>query len=656
MPSLKMLKGVGSVSIKYLKEAGITSVSDLLYYFPRAYEFRDVISSLSDVRKNNGEHVTITALCKVDDFSYFFHGSKKTLKIHISDDSDQATLVCFGRNFLANSIQPEEFYYIYGTFSMRFGEIQSSNFEYEKSNSSPVNFLKIIPVYPLTSDLTQGFLRKIIRSAIETEGRYAKDILPECIINKNNFLTQAKTISNIHFPESRQLLEDAVKILKYEEFFIFQKTIIELKKEKTTQKREKRVLPRTLQSKILNTLPFSLTPDQQTIIEEIYNDSISVSPMDRILQGDVGCGKTIVAFLSVVPYIESGYQVAFMAPTELLAKQHLETASKLFSDTNIKMAFLSGRIPEAKKKYVRDALEAGDIDLIIGTHSLLSDPVKFKNLGFVIVDEQHKFGVSQRTALAEKGKNVDYLMMTATPIPRTLQMTFFGDIAISTIRTMPKGRIPIITYSAFQENIQKVYDWVKKELEKGFQAYFIYPLIEESSVLNLKNAETMFKHLDEKIFPEYKCAMLHSRLNEDIKEEVMKDFSSGKINILVATSIVEVGVDVPKATCMVIDHAERFGLTALHQLRGRIGRREDQSYTFLVFSRELTDEAKSRLRVIKENSDGFKIAEEDLKLRGHGDITGIRQSGFAEFKIANIIEDKDILEKARKDAIEYFRV
>ena len=649
MPSLKMLKGVGTASIKYLKEAGITSISDLLYYFPRAYEFRDVVSLLSEARKNNGEPVTIAVLCQVDDFSYFGYGNKKTLKIHISDNSDQATLVCFGRNFLVNSIKREELYYIYGTFSMRFGEIQCSNFEYEKSSDTPLNFLKIIPVYPLTSGLTQGLLRKIMHSAIETEGRYAKNILPEYIIKKNNLLTHAEAIINIHFPKNRQVLEKAVYTLKYEEFFIFQKAILELKKEKKEQKREKRVLPRIIQDKIIKTLSFPLTEDQKSAIEEIYNDGISDSPMDRILQGDVGCGKTVVAFLSALPYIEAGYQAAFMAPTELLAKQHLETAAKLFSETDIKIAFLSGKVPESKKKYVRDALESGDIDIIIGTHSLLSDPVKFKNLGFIIVDEQHKFGVTQRTALAEKGKEADYLMMTATPIPRTLQMTFFGDIAISTIKTMPKGRIPIKTHSVFQENIEKVYEWVKKELEKGFQAYFIYPIIEESSALNLKNAQAMFKHLAENIFPEYKCAMLHSRLNEEIKEEVMKEFASGKIIILVATSIVEVGVDVPKATCMVIEHAERFGLTALHQLRGRIGRSEYQSYAFLVFSRDLTDEAKSRLRTIKENNDGFKIAEEDLKLRGHGDITGIRQSGFAEFKIADIIEDKDILEKARKD-------
>ncbi len=654
MPSLKMLKGVGAVSIKYLKEAGITSISDLLYYFPRAYELRDSVSELSEVMKNNGEPVTITVLCKVDDFSYFGYGNKKTLKIHVSDNSGEAVLVCFGRNFLANSLHREEFYYIYGTFSLRFGEIQCTNFEYEKLSEAPLNFLKIIPIYPLTSGLTQGFLRKIIYSAIETEGRYAEDILPKHIIEKNNLLNQPQALANIHFPENRELLEKAVKTLKYEEFFIFQKNILEIKKQKIAYKREKRVLPRNLQNKIIEKLSFALTEDQKSAIEDIYKESNSDTPMDRIVQGDVGCGKTIVAFLSALPYLEYGYQAAFMAPTELLAKQHLETASKLFSETGIRMAFLSGKLPEAKKKYVRDALEAGAIDLIIGTHSLLSDPVKFKNLGFIIVDEQHKFGVAQRTALAEKGKDADYLMMTATPIPRTLQMTFFGDISISTIKTRPKGRIPIKTHTVFEENIEKVYDWVRNELKKGFQAYFIYPLIEESSSLNLKNAEAMFKHLAEKIFPEYKCAMLHSRLNEEIKEEVMKDFSSGKTNILVATSIVEVGVDVPKATCMVIEHAERFGLTALHQLRGRIGRSKYPSYTFLVFSKDLTDEAKSRLRVIKETCDGFKIAEEDLKLRGHGDITGLRQSGFAEFKIADIIEDKDILEAARKDALEYF--
>ncbi|MDX9801803.1 MAG: ATP-dependent DNA helicase RecG, partial [Spirochaetia bacterium] len=481
-----------------------------------------------------------------------------------------------------------------------------------------------------------------------------RNIIPESLIEKNSLLSRPDDVKNIHFPQSRELLEKAVKTIKYEEFFLFQKSILELKKEKESRLRKKRDLKRSLQREIIKTLSFKLTEDQITAIDEIHSDGISEIPMSRILQGDVGCGKTIVGFLAALPYIESGYQAAFMAPTELLAKQHLESASRLFSGSKIKIAFLSGKLPEKKKKLVREALEKGEIDLIIGTHSLLSDPVKFKNLGFAIVDEQHKFGVAQRSALTGKGVESDFLMMTATPIPRTLQMTFFGDISISTIRSMPAGRGLIKTHTVLQENIQKVYDWVRREIENGFQAYFVYPLVEESEHLNLKNAESMYAHLEKDIFPEYKCALLHSRVPEEEKENVMRGFFNGEIKILAATSVVEVGIDVPKATCMVIEHAERFGLTALHQLRGRIGRSSYPSYTFLVFNSEMTEDAKARLRIIKDTTDGFKIAEEDLRLRGPGDITGLRQSGFAEFRLADIVEDQVILEIARKEAIEFY--
>ncbi len=654
MSTLKSLNGIGPASLVYLREAGITSIDGLLGYYPRTYEYRDFISSLSESRKNPGEPVTLNVLCEVTGFSYFGYGQKKTLKISVSDGTDEGVLVCFGRNFLRNAFTEGKKYFLSGTFSLRFGEIQCSNFEYEAFSDSPSTFLKIIPVYPLTSDLTQGLLRKITIQAIDVRGRYLENVIPEKIAAKNNLLSSAAAIANIHFPQNREFLEKAIRTIKFEEFFLFQKTIIDLRKSKESHIREKRELKRSLQEKIINTIPFTLTGDQKSAIEEIYIDGVSDIPMDRILQGDVGCGKTIVGFLASLPYIESGWQVAFMAPTELLARQHLESASKLFAGTGIKLAFLSGRLPEAKKRFVRDALENGGINIIIGTHALFSEPVIFKRLGLAIVDEQHKFGVAQRSALTLKGRETDYLMMTATPIPRTLQMTFFGDISISTIRTMPGGRSPIKTHTVFEDNIEKVYSWVRKELEKGFQAYFVYPLIEESSSLNLRNAESMFRHLEKEVFPQFKCALMHSRVSEEEKEKVMSEFSSGEIKVLVATSIVEVGIDVPKATCMVIEHAERFGLTALHQLRGRIGRSTYQAYTFLVFSSNLTEEAKARLRVIKENIDGFRIAEEDLKLRGPGDVTGLKQSGFAEFRLADIINDTEILEAARSEANRYF--
>ncbi len=654
MSSLKSLKGIGPASLKNLKEAGIFSPDDLLCYYPRAYDYRDTLNSLAEVYRSTGTGVNLNTICYVTDFSWFGYGPKKTLKVSISDDSAEGALVCFGRNFLRNSFREGEKYFISGTFSLRFGEIQCSNFEFEPYSESPVNFKKIIPVYPLTGELTMGFLKKIIHQAIEVRGKYLENIIPDTLIEKNALLSRPDAIKNIHFPENRETLDEAVKTIKYEEFFLFQKSMLDLKKEKEARSRKERTLRRTLQGEFLKSLPFKLTEDQLKAVEEIYIDGNSTLPMSRILQGDVGCGKTIVGFLSALPYIESGYQTAFMAPTELLAKQHLESASRLFSGADIKIAFISGKLPESKKKLVREALEAGEIDLIIGTHSLLSEPVKFKNLGFAIVDEQHKFGVAQRSALTGKGDETDFLMMTATPIPRTLQMTFFGDISISTIRSMPAGRGLIKTHTVLQENIQKVYDWVRREIENGFQAYFVYPLVEESEHLNLKNAESMYAHLENDIFPEYKCALLHSRVPEEEKEAVMSGFSKGEIKILAATSVVEVGIDVPKATCMVIEHAERFGLTALHQLRGRIGRSSYPSYSFLVFTREMTEDAKARLRIIKDTTDGFKIAEEDLRLRGPGDITGIRQSGFAEFRLADIIEDQEILEKAREDAIEIY--
>lgn len=652
MVPLKLLKGIGPASIKYLKEAGIDTISGLLNYFPRAYEYRDTIENLSDARNASGDPVQLAVAAEVTGFSWFGFGRKKTLKIHIRDSSDEAVLVCFGRNFLLNNFTEGKKYFFYGTFSLRFGEIQCSSFEYETYSDSPKLFNRIIPVYPLTSQLTQGFLRKIIRQAIETEGRYEANILPEDLIARNNLFEKSEALKNIHFPDSRESLSKALYTLKYEEFFLFQKNIIQHKRERESKKRKPGKLKRERQRKTIEALPFPLTEDQKKAVEDIYADSLSEYPMARILQGDVGCGKTVVGFLSSLPYIESGMQAAFMAPTELLARQHLESASKLLSGTGTRIAYLSGKLPEKKKKLVREALSAGEIDLLIGTHALLSEPVAFRNLGLAIVDEQHKFGVAQRSALAGKGENTDFLMMTATPIPRTLQMTFFGDISVSTIKSMPGGRAPVRTHTVYLENIEKVYAWVRKELEAGFQAYFVYPLIEESETLNLKNAEAMFAHLDKNIFPEWQCAMLHSRLPEDTKEKVMKDFSTGTIRILAATSVVEVGIDVPRATCMVIEHAERFSLTALHQLRGRIGRSSYQSYAFLVFNRELTDVAKARLRVIKENSDGFVIAEEDLKLRGPGDVAGLRQSGFADFRLADIIKDKEILEAAVRDASE----
>ncbi len=651
MSSLKNLKGIGPASLKYLKGAGILSVDDLLSYYPRTYEYRNRFSELKDVVEAENQSLEINIVCEVTDHQFFGFGRNRTLKVEIKDSTATAYLVCFGRSFLSSSLVPGDKFFIHGVFSVKYNEIQSSNFDFEPFSENPSRFNLILPVYPLTADLTQGFMRKTLKEGINSYGRYLKNTLPEEVISDNKLLEKSEAIANIHFPESDEKLKLAVKTLKYEELYHFQMTVISSRLEREKNRREKRTLPRALQKSVTDSLPFELTSDQKTVIEEIYSDSNSDIIMSRIIQGDTGCGKTLAGLLSALPYIEAGYQVAFMAPTELLARQHSLTAAGLLGKTGINIAFLSGKVPQAKKKLLLSSLENGEVNLVIGTHALLSSPVKFKNLALAIVDEEHKFGVNQRELLFRKGKNIDTLMMSATPIPRTLEITLMGDMNISTIRTIPAGRLPVSTHSVYSENIGKVYDWVGKELAKGFQAYFVYPLIGESEKLDLKDAESMYKEISENVFPDYNTGLIHSGIPEEEKERTMELFSKGEIRILVATSVVEVGVDVKNATCMVIEHSERFGLSSLHQLRGRIGRSSLQSYAFLVFDKNLSEVSAKRLKIIKDNPDGFVIAEEDLKLRGPGDIAGTRQTGFTDFRLADILSDTELISKTKEDAM-----
>jgi ATP-dependent DNA helicase RecG len=416
-------------------------------------------------------------------------------------------------------------------------------------------------------------------------------------------------------------------------------------------------------------------------IDRGYGDPAAAAQMSRLLQGDVGSGKTLVSFLACLRVADWGGQSAVLAPTELLSRQHAENAAKLLEPVGVTLAFLTGNVKAAGRSALLSALKEGKIDIVIGTHALFSRQVVYRDLKLAVIDEQHRFGVLQRTAIMEKGGNASggavpphLLMMSATPIPRTLALTVFGDLDISTIRTMPQGRLPIITHLARQGNEQKVYDYVRRELEKGRQAYFVYPLIESSDpdseqkaayTANLKSAEEMYRRLSQEIYPSYPAALIHSRVEETEQREIMEGFRKGDIRILVATSVVEVGVDVPNATCMVIEHADRFGLSALHQLRGRVGRGTEQSYCFLVYGSKLTDEGKARMKVLHEHTDGFLIAEEDLKLRGPGEIggtssartgsAGIQQSGYLTLSIADPVRDTKLLDQARSDAFDLLR-
>lgn len=640
------LKGIGEAAVKSLASLEIYSISDLLLHYPFRYEDRKNSVSLAYGRK--GE--TINTKAVVTGHEFFGWGAKKALKVFIQDDTDSAVLLCFGRTFLKDKLTVGTEIYLYGQFQYKYGELQSSSFDFEPvTEGESALFGKILPVYHLSGSLSQKNLRKAVAQALREYAISLSDELTIPLSEKYKFLSKESAIHAIHFPDSEEILNQARSMLIYEEFFHLQLVIGRRSLKQHSFERLGRTIPSNLQNRLRETLPFSLTADQDKVLDEIRTDMESSSAMCRLIQGDVGSGKTLVAFMAALPVIEQGRQAAFMAPTELLAKQHAENGAKLLSPFGIRIAFLTGNINGENRKHLLEELTKGNIDLIVGTHALFTEDVIYKDLALAIVDEQHRFGVKQRVALLSKGSHPDLLLMTATPIPRTLAMTAFGDLDVSTIKTMPPGRKKIETHLARIGNEQKVYDFVRNELTKGRQAYFVYPLIQQSEKIDLKDAESMYYHLKTEVFPEFKLGMIHSKVDEDVKEHTMKAFNTREIDLLVATSVVEVGVDVPNATIMVIEHAERFGLSALHQLRGRVGRGEEQSYNFLLYSPELTDEGKKRIMVMKENSDGFLISEEDLKLRGPGELTGVRQSGFLKLRIADLTHNLDIMIKARDD-------
>ncbi len=640
------LKGIGKETAKALSGIDINNVADLLKHIPRAYENRKDLVSLSEYRKG-----AVNTIAEIIDQDYIGFGPKRTLKVYLKDESGIATLLCFGRNFLSQKLIPGKKFYLYATFEYKFQELQASAFEVEELSDNPVNFNKIVPIYPLSGKLNQGVLRRAISEAMDELARYTKNQLPEYLIQKYNFISRNRALRNIHFPESMEILKEAEKLLRYEELFYLQLTVGRKTKQSRNIPRPANKHQYNLQGQLIKNLPFSLTPDQIKVLAEIKTDMESQSPMARLLQGDVGSGKTLVAFIAALGIIESGGQAAFMAPTELLARQHAENAAKLLEPLGVRLAFLSGNVKNSQRKPLLEALKNGEIDLIIGTHALFTGNVEFRNLQFVIVDEQHKFGVLQRLALLNKGDTPDLLLMTATPIPRTLTLTLFGDMDVSIIKTMPKGRKIVVTHLSAIDNEIKVYQAVRAEIERGHQAYFVYPRIQDNdSASDLKDAEGMYEYLQKKIFPDFRLGLIHSKLPEEEKIRTMDHFSSGRTNILVSTSVVEVGVDIPNATCMVIEHAEHFGLSGLHQLRGRVGRGTAQSYAFLVYTKELSDIGKMRLKTMMNFSDGFSISEEDLKLRGPGELAGSRQSGFLNLTYADLIRDIKILEDARHDA------
>jgi ATP-dependent DNA helicase RecG len=643
---IQYLKGIGPRLAARFEKLGIVTVADLLLHVPRTYQDRGEITPLS--RTPGRERANVIATVAAYDYVGF--GRKRTLKVFIKDASGVASLVCFGRNFLEKVFIIGRRFFISGAFAYRFGEIQCAAFDYLPAEEFEKKKNKIFPFYPLTEGLFQKTLQSAVERALQEYGPKIDDELPLSLRDKYGFSPKREAVAAIHFPQDQADLDRARAALTYEELFYLELIITRAAFVRRTKRAARRPAAFVLKRRLLDRLPFRLTSDQERAVAEIENDLFSAFPLYRLLQGDVGSGKTLVALIAALDVIEAGEQAVFMAPTELLARQHAGTAAALVEPLGVRTALLTGGLEPGARDRLLAALRAGEIDLLIGTHALFSADVTYRRLGLAIIDEQHRFGVLQRKALAEKGAAPDLLLMTATPIPRTLALTAFGDLDSSLIKNKPPGRLKIITHLAREGNEAKVYERVRAELAAGRQAYFVYPLIEESEKIDLKNAIGMYEDLSRAVFPDFRLGLIHSRLSEEEKRTTMEKFISGELDVLVATSVVEVGVDVPNATVLVVEHAERFGLSALHQLRGRVGRSERQSYAFLVYGRALTPDAVRRLKIMLATDDGFAIAEEDLKIRGPGALLGVMQSGFLRLTFADLSRDAAVLLKAKADA------
>ena len=651
--SIKTLGGVGPASAKAYAELGINTYSDLLLFSPRAWEDRSRVRPLGGIQDAEMANTLVEVLAH----SYFGQRSakKRTLKILLRDVSGHGdgrlSLLCFGRNFLEKSIKVGHVYYIYAQVSINRGELQSSQFELHPATEEgdfPSSFGTILPIYPLRGALTQRLIRANVQKVLDSVEMFEEE-LSYTLITEQKLIPMDEAIRVWHSPPSFAKHEEARKTLALDELFYLQLIARRRKglQERTVQQRTAN--PTKIELALIESLPFALTGDQITVLHEIRKDLAPDVPMNRLLQGDVGCGKTLVAWITALHVLSQNAQVAFMAPTELLARQHAESGAKLLEPLGVRMAFLTGSVKSKERKLLLQAIADGEVDIVVGTHALFSKEVTFKNLRYVIIDEQHRFGVEQRLALMEKAEVPDLLLMTATPIPRTLSLTVFGNLNVSTIKTMPPGRKPVITHLVTEQSRKRMYQAVGVEFSRGHQAYFVYPRIDDSGESELRDVTNMYEFLKAE-YPNIPSELIHSKLDDEEKMSILKRYQSGEISYLVSTSVVEVGIDIPNATCMVIEHADRFGLSALHQLRGRVGRSNLSSYCFLVFGDQLTDEAKQRLTVMKESTDGFYIAEKDLLIRGPGEMTGTKQSGFLRLHYASLTEDLPLIELARAEA------
>lgn len=654
---VQYVKGIGERLSRVLGKLGIFDVRDLIYHFPRRHEDRSHLARIGSLR--GGEEVTISGSIIAADNVRPRPGLALT-KVAIDDGSGVATLTWFNQHYLKDrflKLRGKEII-VYGTAQIgRWGiEIQSPEWEELKEDEGPLSSKRIVPVYPLTEGIFQGTIRKIVLTALDGYLGRMPEVLPEKLRDRLDLMDVADAVRNMHFPESKDALEAARKRLVFEELFMLQLALALRKREIDTPGAGISFkIPDNLKEMLTTALPFELTGAQERVIREISSDMAKPDCMNRLLQGDVGSGKTAVAMAAILVAVANGYQAALMAPTEILAEQHYIGLSEMLSALHVKVDLLTGSVTAKKKREACARIASGETNLVIGTHAVIQEGVEFSNLGLVIVDEQHRFGVLQRAAIREKGLNPDVLVMTATPIPRTLTLTVYGDLEISIIDELPPGRKPIKTHWKQVEERERVYEGVRKLVAEGRQAYVVCPLVDESEKLQAKAATEIYEHLANDVFSDLRVGLLHGQMKTSQKEMVMSAFRAGEIDVLVSTTVIEVGVDVPNATVMVVEDAHRFGLAQLHQLRGRVGRGDNQSFCVLVGDAS-TDDASARLRVMTQTTDGFIISEEDLKIRGPGEFYGTRQSGMPALKVTDIFRDIPILELARKEAFEMIKI
>ncbi|MGB9773932.1 MAG: ATP-dependent DNA helicase RecG [Bacteroidota bacterium] len=669
---VQYVKGVGPRRAKVLVENGIKTVLDLLYYVPRAYLDRRHVLEIGALNHYLDADHDVTVVGEVKSFSVVGHGAKSRFILILGDDTGSVQCVWFqGLRYYQKAFHVGERLAISGRVTEFGGRLQFQHPEFDRlsvdeEDDGGINWDVlyhtggIIPLYPSGENLrrvgldSRGF-RRILRHALAEFGDRVPEILPEDILTSQGFFPLTTALRGIHFPHTPEELSAARARLAFDELFFLQLLLAyRYRQVKVEMKGIRFDVKSQLARQLLNRLPFQLTSGQKHVIREIAEDMASDKPMNRLLQGDVGSGKTIVALIAMLIAVDNGYQAAFMAPTEILAEQHYRTLARFLKGLPVTVRLLIGSQSKRLHEEILEDIRSGGANIVVGTHALVQEHVAFAKLGIVVIDEQHRFGVVQRSMLREKGTNPDVLVMTATPIPRTLSLTIYGDLDVSVIREMPQGRRMVKTLLRHESERESVYEFVRSQVLQGHQAYIVYPIIEESEKLAVESAEKNFDRLRREVFPAFRMGLLHGRLSEEEKDGVMENFITGNIDILVTTTVIEVGIDVPNATVMVVESAERFGMAQLHQLRGRVGRGSEQSYCILLtkYSKHYgaVNSAYKRLQVLTQTTDGFHIAEEDLRLRGPGEFFGTRQSGLPEFRVADLVLDEQLLQRARKEA------